>query len=123
MNNFQSLRKSKGWTMKEAAKQMGFPYTTYVNYEKGYRDPNTEALLRMSRCYGVTINYILGAANEGREDSLDFFMDMLQTRCEMKNLLSVIKDAPKEEIEAGVHFLKMLHRNEDWRREDISATA
>lgn len=34
--------------MKEAAKRLLMPYTTYVNYEKGQREPNFEALIQIA---------------------------------------------------------------------------
>ena len=66
MNRLSQLRQEKGLNMREAARQLGMPYTTYVNYEKGTREPNSETLIALAEFYGVSIDYLLcktGASN------------------------------------------------------------
>ena len=60
MNRMQSLRMEKGLNMKEAAQALKMPYTTYVNYEKGTREPNSEILIKIAQFYGTSIDYLLG---------------------------------------------------------------
>lgn len=60
MNNMKPLRESRGLTMKEAAKEIGLPYTTYVNYEKGTREPSSETLILIADYYGTTVDYLIG---------------------------------------------------------------
>ena len=45
--------------MREAARKLNMPYTTYVNYEKGTREPNSETLIVLAEFYGVSIDYLL----------------------------------------------------------------
>lgn len=45
--------------MREAARRLNMPYTTYVNYEKGTREPNSETLIALAEFYGVSIDYLL----------------------------------------------------------------
>lgn len=61
----------RGWNMKEAAKELGLPYTTYVNYEKGSREPNSETLIMFSEFYGVSIDYLLGNSDDKEKKPLD----------------------------------------------------
>lgn len=63
MNKLESLRKSKGYTMKETASKLGMPYTTYVSYEKGDREPNSEVLIKLADFYSTTVDYILNIKN------------------------------------------------------------
>lgn len=63
MNNIKKLREIAGYNMKEAAAMLGIPYTTYVNYEKGYREPNSEMLIRIADLFDTTVDYIIGKAN------------------------------------------------------------
>ncbi len=109
----KNLRLNRGWTMKEAADHLNLPYTTYVNYEKGERDPNTDALLAMANCYGVTVNYILGEDDEGNNDELARYLELLRTRPEMRILLDTVEGATKEEVEANVKFLETLRGKRD----------
>lgn len=60
MNRIYELRTQMGITMKEAAARLGMPYTTYVNYEKGTREPNSETLILLARFFGTTIDNLLG---------------------------------------------------------------
>lgn len=59
MNRLSQLRQEKGLNMREAARQLNMPYTTYVNYEKGTREPNSETLIALAKFYGTTIDYLL----------------------------------------------------------------
>lgn len=49
-----------GINMKEAARRLSIPYTTYVNYEKGMREPNSETLIQIAHFYNTSIDYLLG---------------------------------------------------------------
>ena len=59
MIRLKQLREEHGWNMKEAAQQIGLSYTTYVSYERGDREPNSEMLIRLAQFYGCTIDYLL----------------------------------------------------------------
>lgn len=63
MNRISELRKERGISMKQAAEQLGMPYTTYVNYEKGARQPNSETLIDLANFYNTSIDYMLGKSN------------------------------------------------------------
>ena len=60
MNRLHQLRAEKGISMKETARQLNMPYTTYVNYEKGTREPNSETLILLAKFYNVSIDYLIG---------------------------------------------------------------
>ena len=42
---------------------LNMPYTTYVNYEKGLREPTSEVLIQIADFFDVTIDYLLGRSN------------------------------------------------------------
>ena len=60
MNRMKSLRIEIGISMADAAKKIGIPYTTYVNYEKGDREPNSEMLIKIAKFYQVSVDYLIG---------------------------------------------------------------
>ena len=60
MIRLRELREKRGLSMKDAADLLNTPYTTYVNYEKGTREPNFEALFRLADFFGVSIDALLG---------------------------------------------------------------
>lgn len=60
MNRIAILRKIRGLSMRAVAVELGIPYTTYVNYEKGFREPNSEMLMRLADFFDVSIDYLIG---------------------------------------------------------------
>ena len=50
--------------MAEAARDLEIPYTTYVGYEKGDREPNSEMLIKISNYYGVSVDYLICRSND-----------------------------------------------------------
>lgn len=63
MYNLRILRLEKGLNMKQVAFALDLPYTTYVSYEKGDREPNSEVLIKLADFYDTTIDYILNKPN------------------------------------------------------------
>lgn len=64
LNRMKSLREEKGLTMKDVANCVGLPYTTYVNYEKGAREPSSETLIKIARFFDVSVDYLIGRTEE-----------------------------------------------------------
>ena len=66
MIRLRELREKRGLSMMDTAKLLDMPYTTYVNYEKGTREPNIETLFELADFFDVTIDELLGhcAPNE-----------------------------------------------------------
>ena len=60
MFRIKELREAKGISMKEAARLLGMPYTTYVNYEKGLREPTSEMLIQIADFFEVSIDFLVG---------------------------------------------------------------
>lgn len=70
MNWIKTLREKKGINMTQAARALQIPYTTYVNYEKGEREPNTEMLIKIAGFYGVSVDYLIGRSDRERPQLL-----------------------------------------------------
>lgn len=70
MNRLSDLRSEKGITMRDAARSLGMPYTTYVNYEKGTREPNSETLIQLANFYDTSVDYLIGKS-KSREEKPD----------------------------------------------------
>ncbi|MBQ7783015.1 MAG: helix-turn-helix transcriptional regulator, partial [Oscillospiraceae bacterium] len=56
----KELRLSKGYNMRQMATALNLPYTTYVNYEKGAREPSSEQILLIAKYFDVTTDFIMG---------------------------------------------------------------
>lgn len=64
MNRMRELREERKMNMKEAAACLHMPYTTYVNYEKGSREPGSETLIQIAELYGVSVDYLIGKSGK-----------------------------------------------------------
>ena len=60
MIRLRELRLDRRWNMKETADKLGLPYTTYVSYEKGEREPDYEMLMKFANFFNVSTDYLLG---------------------------------------------------------------
>ena len=62
MIRLKELREERGLNKTEAADFLGKKYTTYINHEKGYREPNSEDLKKScSECdVGFVLSYEKG---------------------------------------------------------------
>lgn len=96
----RKTREKKGISMRQAAIDMGFPYTTYVNYEKGISEPNSEALVKIAVYYGVSADYLLEVKQKENpspvEDEREAYRNMLSELTEdelkeMKNFTSYLR--------------------------------
>lgn len=63
MNRIKELRLQKNITMSQASKDLNIPYTTYVNYEKEEREPNSEMLIVLANYFNVSVDYLIGRSN------------------------------------------------------------
>lgn len=96
----KTLRLERDLTMADVARDLGLPYTTYVNYEKGERRPNSEMLIKIADYYHTSVDYVIGKGG----------MPSSQSHVRIPVLGSVPAGIPIEAVEDVI----------DW--EDISAT-
>lgn len=65
MYDLKKARLFRGFdSMKDFANYLGIPYTTYVNYEKGEREPNSNIIEDICNKLGISVDYLLGRVNE-----------------------------------------------------------
>lgn len=59
-DRIKALRKSKGWTQKDLADQLGWVHTRLTNYENGARAPRVEYLHQLAKLFDTPIGVLLG---------------------------------------------------------------
>lgn len=69
MSRIRELRQARGLNMRETAQALGMPYTTYVNYEKGTREPNYETLVRIADFFQTSTDFIVGKPETSRDQA------------------------------------------------------
>ncbi|WP_294799550.1 helix-turn-helix domain-containing protein [uncultured Eubacterium sp.] len=60
----KDLREDNDKTQKELAEYLGMKQPQYYRYENGLRDIPTDILIKLSKYYNVSVDYILGLTNE-----------------------------------------------------------
>lgn len=63
----RDLREDRDLTQKQLAKELSCSQQVYSNYELGQRDIPTEMLIRLSRFYGTSIDYLLGESDDPKK--------------------------------------------------------
>lgn len=59
----RDLREDKDLTQKQVALRLNCSQQVYSNYELGQRDIPTDILIKISKLYNVSTDYILGLTN------------------------------------------------------------
>ena len=63
-----SLRKEKNLSQKEAAIELGVSQALLSHYEKGIRECSLDFVVKVSRYYGVSCDYLLGLTEKSPEN-------------------------------------------------------
>lgn len=60
----RDLREDRDMTQTQVAKMLGMSQTGYSKYETGENDIPTQILIKLSRFYNVSIDYLLGETTQ-----------------------------------------------------------
>lgn len=63
-DKLKEIRENHHMNKKEFANYIGMKYTTYNGYETGAREPDSDFLIRISKKFDVSIDYILGLVED-----------------------------------------------------------
>jgi len=86
------------------------------NWKNGIKQPSSENLLKLSKHFGVSVDYILG--NDEQKESPVYddealgYLDELRNRPEMRMLFKTAKNSTKEDIERTVKIIEALKGSE-----------
>lgn len=58
------LRKEKGLSQSQVADALNITRGSYSNYENGYREPDSNTLIKLAEFFGETSDYLLGLTDE-----------------------------------------------------------
>ncbi|QUW23419.1 helix-turn-helix domain-containing protein [Sporosarcina sp. Marseille-Q4063] len=56
-------REKRNWSQVDVAKKVGITNAVLSNYERDYRDPDTEILKKLADLYNVSTDFLLGRTN------------------------------------------------------------
>lgn len=84
--------------MKETAGYLGLPYTTYVSYEKGQREPDKSGWVKIADFYGISLDYL--------------FCRSIQENDDLEKAMSILKNKPV--------LLRLVIIMSRWEEEDLT---
>ena len=64
----KDLREDKDLKQRQLAEYLNCSQQVYSNYELGQRDIPTDVLIRLSKFYNVSVDYILGLTNNPKRN-------------------------------------------------------
>ncbi|MCL1846091.1 MAG: helix-turn-helix domain-containing protein [Defluviitaleaceae bacterium] len=66
-DRLRALRKEHGLSKRALVSKLPLNYSTYANYESGFREPNSEVLQILAKHFGVSLDYLLGVSENRRK--------------------------------------------------------
>ncbi len=64
--NIKNLRENKDLTQKEVAEILNVSQTTYSRYENGKLNIPSTTLIRLSKFYNISVDYLLGIEKDNK---------------------------------------------------------
>lgn len=90
MNRIKELREKSNLTQAELGNQLNLSQITISGYERGYREPDLETLLKLADFFNVSIDYLLGASSK------DIIVLTRQDFDEIKNATKTLEKITKK---------------------------
>lgn len=100
-NRLKLLRQTRGISMKQVARDIGVPYTTYIHYEKNENEPNSEILVKLALYFDVSADYLLGVEQTKKTDP----PLIIDERKILEQKLESLSTESLEEIDKFMDFL------------------
>jgi transcriptional regulator with XRE-family HTH domain len=94
------LRTEKGLSQRETARQMNVSQGTYNNWENEKTQPSIEQLIHLARFFSVTVDYLIGYADEYGGANVGDGLSM-----DEKTVLRIFRTLPDESKTAFIQFL------------------
>ena len=118
----KNLRQQLGLTQAELADKVGFTSQTVSNWESGSREPDIEALVKLSSLFNVSLDYLLSGKMEEEKITLDDMdaekrLSWIIKRDDVKNFVKY-----EYQTSAYVFGRSMGYRNGENLREPIKKT-
>jgi len=101
------LRREKSMSKRDLVSRLPLNYSTYANYESGFREPNSEVLQLLARYYNVSLDYLLGVSENRKkaeeiailnEDENDHIMKYRQLDNHGREVVDIILQKEVERV-------------------------
>lgn len=107
MKRLKGLRNELNMSQIDLANILNISQQAISSYEKNDRNPDIDTLIKMSKIFHKSIDYLLD--NESSPtDEVTELLETLHKRPEMKALFSISKNATKADIEKTMKIIEAL---------------
>lgn len=113
MNRLKQLRQELNKSMADVARELHIPYTTYVNYEKEVREPNSETLIEFANYFSCSVDYLIC-----RSDNREIMTDVREIELTRHEKKLVVAYRNKPEMQPAID--KLLNINDDSSEEYVT---
>lgn len=113
MNRLKQLRQELNKSMADVARELHIPYTTYVNYEKEVREPNSETLIEFANYFSCSVDYLIC-----RSDNREVMTDLREIELTRHEKKLVVAYRNKPEMQPAID--KLLNINDDSSEEYVT---
>ncbi|MCD8117182.1 MAG: helix-turn-helix domain-containing protein [Oscillospiraceae bacterium] len=112
----KSARVLRGKTLDDVATSVGMNKTTIMRYERGQiQSPKAPILRAIAGYLNINPGWLTGESDQIEPDSqssLERYLEMVETRPEIRALLKSVDGADPAEVEAVIDFFTALRRNQ-----------
>ena len=98
MIRLKELRQERGLNQKELALEINTTQRNISNWENGNSEPDIQMILKMSKFFGVTVDYFLGSCDDLNESENTIYLD--------NSLISMVKNLTIDKKRALLILLK-----------------
>jgi transcriptional regulator with XRE-family HTH domain len=113
----KSARKQRHKTLDDVATSVGMNKSTIQRYEAGLiQSPKLPVLREVARYLNVSLEWLIGEEDEEKatpEEDLDHYLEMLETRPEVRALLKSVDGAKPEDVRAVMDFFTALRTSNE----------
>lgn len=110
--NLREIRKAKGVSQVQAARDLNISQVTYNRYENGQREVPNAVLVLMADYFGITIDELLGRTPpedlKNQQEEAEEIKERLRRDPAYRSLFSAANKATPEHLRAAVAMLKAL---------------
>ena len=103
MNRMKELREELNISKAQVARDLNMAYTTYVNYEKETREPNSEVLILVANYFHVSVDYLIGRTDIKIETTEHHNKDLFKCTPHEKEVVIAYRKRP--DMQAAVDTL------------------
>lgn len=111
----KSARKLRGLTLDDVAASVGMNKSTIQRYEYGLiQSPKMPVLRELAKYLNVNLSWLIGQDEQMEpQNELDRYLEMLETRPEVRALLKSVDGAKPEDVKAVMDFFTALRSRND----------